>query len=174
MIGRPRSTRYTASLTSSAYRCICLWRWTRSARCARRRRRENIPRPHQCAEYLERTRKAADLAQGRDHRRRQSCSVPRAHASVAETSTRLRTDDNGYRMRYTELLFQARGEPHGRPTKEQAWFGRVDKSSVVTLQDSPRRRRLAKLQAAQGLWKNRTDIPKDGVDHQQQLRAECR
>jgi len=55
------------------------------------------------------------------------------------------------------------------PDVEQA-----DKSSVVTLQDSPRRRRLAALQAAQGLWKNRSDIPRDGVEFQQQLRAEWR
>lgn len=56
-----------------------------------------------------------------------------------------------------------------KPGSEEA-----DKSSVVTLQDSPRRRRLAALQAAQGLWKHRTDVPKDGVEYQQQLRAEWR
>jgi hypothetical protein len=35
-----------------------------------------------------------------------------------------------------------------------------------------RARRLAALQAAEGLWKDRTDIPKDGVKAQEQLRAE--
>jgi hypothetical protein len=35
-----------------------------------------------------------------------------------------------------------------------------------------RARRLAALQAAEGLWKDRTDIPKDGVQVQEQLRAE--
>lgn len=35
-----------------------------------------------------------------------------------------------------------------------------------------RQRRLAALEAAQGLWKNRKDIPTDGVEYQEQLRAE--
>lgn len=35
-----------------------------------------------------------------------------------------------------------------------------------------RARRLAALQATFGLWANRTDIPKDGVEHQNQLRSE--
>jgi hypothetical protein len=38
--------------------------------------------------------------------------------------------------------------------------------------DAARRRRLAALNAAEGLLKNRTDIPKDGVRTQEQLRAE--
>ena len=33
-------------------------------------------------------------------------------------------------------------------------------------------RRLAALRAAQGIWKNRTDIPKDGVEYQEQMRGE--
>lgn len=35
-----------------------------------------------------------------------------------------------------------------------------------------RERRLLALQAAEGLWKDRTDIPKDGVEAQEQLRSE--
>ena len=35
-----------------------------------------------------------------------------------------------------------------------------------------RARRLLALQAAEGLWKDRIDIPKDGVAAQEQLRAE--
>ena len=33
-------------------------------------------------------------------------------------------------------------------------------------------RRLVALKAAEGLWKDRTDIPKDGVKYQNQLRGE--
>lgn len=48
--------------------------------------------------------------------------------------------------------------------------------SPVTDQVDPlvaaRARRLLALQAAEGLWKDRTDISKDGVDAQEQLRAE--
>lgn len=36
------------------------------------------------------------------------------------------------------------------------------------------RRRAAALKAAEGLWKDRTDIPKDGVEYQDQLRDEWR
>jgi hypothetical protein len=35
-----------------------------------------------------------------------------------------------------------------------------------------RRRRRAVLAAAEGLWRNRTDVPKDGVQAQEELRAE--
>lgn len=41
-------------------------------------------------------------------------------------------------------------------------------------QDERRRRRTAALKVAEGLWKDRTDIPKDGVEYQEQLRAEWR
>lgn len=37
-----------------------------------------------------------------------------------------------------------------------------------------RARRLLALQAAEGLWSDRVDIPKDGVAAQEQLRAEWR
>ncbi|MES2165031.1 MAG: hypothetical protein V4476_28075 [Pseudomonadota bacterium] len=40
--------------------------------------------------------------------------------------------------------------------------------------DAKRRRLVAALKAAEGLWKDRTDIPKDGVEYQEQLRAEWR
>lgn len=35
-----------------------------------------------------------------------------------------------------------------------------------------RERRFLALQAAEGLWKDRTDMPKDGVEAQDQLRSE--
>ncbi len=35
-----------------------------------------------------------------------------------------------------------------------------------------RERRFLALRAAEGLWKDRTDIPKDGVEAQEQLRSE--
>lgn len=38
--------------------------------------------------------------------------------------------------------------------------------------EARRSRRLAALKAAEGLWKDRTDIPKDGVEYQHQLRGE--
>ncbi len=37
-----------------------------------------------------------------------------------------------------------------------------------------RARLSAALKAAEGLWKDRTDIPKDGVEYQEQLRSEWR
>jgi hypothetical protein len=37
-----------------------------------------------------------------------------------------------------------------------------------------RRRRLAALAAAEGIWKDRTDIPLDGVQYQNELRDEWR
>lgn len=40
--------------------------------------------------------------------------------------------------------------------------------------EAARSRRLAALEAAEGLWKDRTDIPKDGVKAQEQLRSEWR
>lgn len=45
------------------------------------------------------------------------------------------------------------------------------KSAVAAL-ELARRRRLAALTVAEGLWKDRTDVPKDGVQAQEQLRAE--
>lgn len=47
--------------------------------------------------------------------------------------------------------------------------------SVSTTEDPlvhARARRLAALKAAEGLWKDRSDIPKDGVKAQDQLRSE--
>lgn len=38
--------------------------------------------------------------------------------------------------------------------------------------EARRHRRLAALNAAEGLWKDRTDIPKDGVEYQNKLRGE--
>jgi hypothetical protein len=45
-------------------------------------------------------------------------------------------------------------------------------SSVVDLLAARRKRRLAALTAASGLWKDRTDIPADGVEYQRALRKE--
>lgn len=47
------------------------------------------------------------------------------------------------------------------------------KPAVATL-ELARRRRLGALTAAEGLWKDRVDVPKDGVQAQEQLRAEWR
>ncbi|MFP5390173.1 MAG: hypothetical protein ACLGI6_01300 [Gammaproteobacteria bacterium] len=40
--------------------------------------------------------------------------------------------------------------------------------------EAARQRRAAALKAAEGLWKDRTDLPKDGVQAQEQLRNEWR
>ena len=51
----------------------------------------------------------------------------------------------------------------------------AEPSSALTKEDplvQARARRLAALKAAEGLWKDRTDVPKDGVEAQEQLRAE--
>lgn len=40
-----------------------------------------------------------------------------------------------------------------------------------TLEEQHRRRQEA-VRRAEGLWKDRTDIPKDGVEYQDQLRSE--
>ena len=45
-------------------------------------------------------------------------------------------------------------------------------SSVVDLLEARRNRRLAALTAASGLWRDRTDIPADGVEYQRDLRKE--
>lgn len=43
---------------------------------------------------------------------------------------------------------------------------------IPSAQEERRRRRAAALNSAEGLWKDRTDIPKDGAEYQDQLRAE--
>ncbi len=49
----------------------------------------------------------------------------------------------------------------------------VASSEPVTAPQAARRQRLrAALAAAEGLWKDRKDIPKDGVEYQEQLRTE--
>lgn len=52
---------------------------------------------------------------------------------------------------------------------------REEQETVLKAEDTlaqARARRLAALQAAEGLWKDRTDISKDGVKAQKQLRDE--
>jgi hypothetical protein len=52
---------------------------------------------------------------------------------------------------------------------------RAEPAPSMTAEDTlaqARARRLAALKAAEGLWADRTDIPKDGVQAQEQLRAE--
>jgi hypothetical protein len=44
--------------------------------------------------------------------------------------------------------------------------------TVADPREAARRRRLAALKAAEGLWMNRTDVPRDGVEAQEQLRSE--
>jgi hypothetical protein len=43
---------------------------------------------------------------------------------------------------------------------------------AITPQAASRQRLRAALAAAEGLWKDRKDIPKDGIEYQEQLRAE--
>lgn len=57
----------------------------------------------------------------------------------------------------------------------------ADQSSVTSQpepiaksQEDQRLRRRAALKMAEGLWKDRTDIPKDGAEYQEQLRDEWR
>ena len=38
--------------------------------------------------------------------------------------------------------------------------------------EEQRRRRAEALQAVEGMWKSRTDIPLDGVEYQKQVRSE--
>lgn len=45
---------------------------------------------------------------------------------------------------------------------------------IATSLEERRRRRMAALKMAEGLWKNRLDIPQDGVEYQKQLRDEWR
>jgi hypothetical protein len=40
--------------------------------------------------------------------------------------------------------------------------------------EEQQRRRADALKAAEGLWRNRTDIPLDGVEYQEQIRSEWR
>ena len=40
--------------------------------------------------------------------------------------------------------------------------------------EAARQRRIAALKMAEGLWKDRTDTPKDGIQAQEQLRDEWR
>lgn len=42
----------------------------------------------------------------------------------------------------------------------------------TSFEELARQRRLAKMLKAEGLWKNRTDMPKDGVAYQEEMRAE--
>ncbi|MFK3740939.1 hypothetical protein [Massilia sp. TN1-12] len=55
--------------------------------------------------------------------------------------------------------YEYRAEPADTPVAEDALL-------------QARARRLAALKAAEGLWKDRTDIPRDGIEAQEQLRAE--
>lgn len=58
-----------------------------------------------------------------------------------------------------------RDEHHEHPEAPEALIGPIE---------AARRRRIAALKAAEGLWKDRTDVPKDGVQAQGELRAEWR
>jgi hypothetical protein len=39
-------------------------------------------------------------------------------------------------------------------------------------EEEQQRRRLEAVKRAEGLWKNRDDVPKDGVEYQEKLRSE--
>ena len=56
-----------------------------------------------------------------------------------------------------------RGERQGLPATSEP---------VVNPLEAARQRRAAALKMAEGLWKDRADMPKDGVQAQEQLRAE--
>lgn len=59
------------------------------------------------------------------------------------------------------------------PANTKARTGLSSKSEAVSDPlEIKRLRRASALKAAEGLWKDRTDIPKDGVEYQNQLRAE--
>lgn len=45
---------------------------------------------------------------------------------------------------------------------------------VLAPLEMARQRRAVALKAAEGLWKDRSDVPKDGVQVQEQLRTEWR
>ena len=62
-----------------------------------------------------------------------------------------------------ETLVKKSGEP------EQA---NMTPDSDLTSLETRRRRRVSALKAAEGLWKHRVDIPKDGAEYQDQLRGE--
>jgi hypothetical protein len=42
----------------------------------------------------------------------------------------------------------------------------------VGTRDEQQRRREDAIKRAEGLWKDRTDIPKDGVEYQEKIRSE--
>lgn len=77
-------------------------------------------------------------------------------------------------LRYTGFIqFEQRQAPMS--TLPNVGERPVVNSSASSLeQEERRRRRIAALKAAEGLWKHRTDLPKDGVEYQEQLRAEWR
>ncbi len=50
----------------------------------------------------------------------------------------------------------------------------VAREAAQTPQEMRLQRLRAALAAAEGLWKDRQDIPKDGVEFQERLRAEWR
>jgi hypothetical protein len=56
-----------------------------------------------------------------------------------------------------------RGEHQGLPATSEP---------AINPREAARQRRAAALKAAEGLWKDRSDMPKDGVEAQEQLRAE--
>lgn len=59
------------------------------------------------------------------------------------------------------------------PTNIPAHSGTITEPELPGIaKEEQRRRRIAALRAAEGLWKDRTDIPKDGVEYQNLIRAE--
>jgi hypothetical protein len=78
-------------------------------------------------------------------------------------------------LRYTIyiIIFDVGSLPWERQdTAERVRGGLTTSEPVVNPQEAARRRRAAALKAAEGLWKDRTDMPKDGVQAQEQLRVE--
>lgn len=80
------------------------------------------------------------------------------------------------RLRYTSFIRFEQWERLMEPLKDIADQTSTTlplEASAASLEER-RRRRKAALKAAEGLWKDRTDIPKDGVEYQKQLRDEWR
>ncbi len=84
-------------------------------------------------------------------------------------------DDMPLGLRYTDCI--TKFEVKEGPMAEAKYRGEnlssaATSESAVDPREAARQRRAAALKVAEGLWKDRTDIPKDGVQAQEQLRAE--
>jgi hypothetical protein len=97
------------------------------------------------------------------------CSI-RFEAAVIRAKANART---GSGLSYTDLHIECLEVKMDTPAKnvEDLKSG-VKPDPAPSPEEERRRRRIAALKAAEGLWKGRTDIPRDGAEYQNQLRAE--